>query len=576
MKRQTRHLRSQVAWVVVCFLIGCLTPASANQQAAKGVVLKGLEEEMQRAKELLTRKGDPAPYYIGYQVFETDQTNISASRGALRNSSSNRSRTLDVELRAGDYQLDNSHQLRGQPDFSGRIGGSVPLTIEDDLDAIKSAIWLETDRKYKAAVERLIQVKANRSVRVQEEDKSADFSREEPQTAALPVAMIKLNVAEWEKRAREYSALFNRYSDILDAFVSLTTEATTKYLVNSEGTSLQHGRTHVRLGLYASTRAEDGMELYRYEAFDVHTPEGLPEDNVVKKTIEKIIEDLQALRAAPVVEPYTGPAILSGRASGVFFHEIFGHRIEGHRQKNEDEGQTFTKKIKQAVLPDFISVYDDPTSVRGSGIDLNGHYLYDDEGVKAQRVTVVENGVLKNFLLSRSPVAGFERSNGHGRKAPGYRVVGRQGNLLVQASKTVSEERLRQMLIEECKQQGKPFGLIFKDISGGFTITGRGFPQAFQVTPIMVYRVYTDGRADELVRGADLIGTPLISFSKIIASSDKLDVFNGYCGAESGFIPVSAVSPSILTTQIEVQKKPKSSERLPILPPPGRDRAENN
>ncbi|MCI0664326.1 MAG: TldD/PmbA family protein [Acidobacteria bacterium] len=576
MKRQTPHHPSPITWLVICLFISCLTPASANQQTAKGIVLKGLEEEMQRAKELLTRKGDPAPYFICYQVFETDQTSISASRGALRNSSTNRSRTLDVELRAGDYQLDNSHQLRGQPDFMGRIGGSIPLTIEDDLDAIKSAIWLETDRKYKAAVERLIQVKANRSVRVQEEDKSADFSREEPQTAALPVAKIRLNVAEWEKRTREYSALFNQHTDILEAFVSLTAEATTKYLVNSEGASLQHGRTHARLGLYASTRAEDGMEIYRYEAFDMHTPEGLPDDNLVKKTIEKIVGDLQALRTAPVVEPYTGPAILSGRASGVFFHEIFGHRIEGHRQKNEEEGQTFTKKIDQSVLPDFISVYDDPTSIRSAGADLNGHYLYDDEGVKAQRVTVVENGVLKNFLLSRSPVAGFDRSNGHGRKAAGYKVVGRQGNLLVQASKTVSEEKLRQMLIEECKQQGKPFGLVFKDISGGFTITGRGFPQAFQVTPIMVYRVYTDGRPDELVRGADLIGTPLISFSKIIASSDKLDVFNGYCGAESGFIPVSAISPSILTAQIEVQKKPKSSDRAPILPPPGRDRAENN
>jgi TldD protein len=576
MNRHPMHLRSQIAWAAICLFLICLTPARANQQAAKGIVLEALEEEMQRAKDLLTRKGDPAPYYIGYQVFETHQTSISASRGALRSSSTNRSRALDVELRAGDYQLDSSHQLRGQPDFTGRLGGSIPLTIEDDLDALKSTIWLETDRKYKAAVERLIQVKANRSVRVQEEDKSADFSREEPQTAALPLAKLKLDVAGWEKRTKEYSALFNQYPEILDAFVSLTAEATTKYLVNSEGTSLQHGRTHTRLGLYASTRAEDGMELYRYEAFDVHTPEGLPDDKVVKKAIVKIAEDLQALRQAPVVEPYTGPAILSGRASGVFFHEIFGHRIEGHRQKNEEEGQTFTKKINQEVLPDFISVYDDPTAARGGGFDLNGHYLYDDEGVKAQRVTVVENGVLKNFLMSRSPVAGFERSNGHGRKAAGYRVVGRQGNLMVQVSKTVSEEKLRQMLIEECKQQGKPFGLVFKDISGGFTVTGRGFPQAFQVTPIMVYRVYTDGRADELVRGADLIGTPLISFSKIIASSDKQDVFNGYCGAESGFIPVSAVSPSILTAQIEVQKKPKSSERAPILPPPGRERAVNN
>jgi predicted Zn-dependent protease len=220
------------------------------------------------------------------------------------------------------------------------------------------------------------------------------------------------------------------------------------------------------------------------------------------------------------------------------------------------------------VLPEFISVYDDPTMDRLGDVELNGFYRYDDEGVKSQRVPVVERGVLRNFLMSRLPIQGFDRSNGHGRKAPGYRAAGRQGNLIVESSKTVSEAKLREMLIEECKRQGKPFGLIFQDISGGFTLTTRNSPQAFQVTPIMVYRIYTDGRPDELVRGVDLVGTPLISFSKIIACGDRTEVFNGMCGAESGFVPVSAVSPSILTAQIEIQKKPKSSDRLPALPPP--------
>src|SRR5262249_16628425 len=193
---------------------------------------------------------------------------------------------------------------------------------------------------------------------------------------------------------------------------------------------------------------------------------------------------------------------------------------------------------------------------------------FDDEGVLAKPVPVVENGILRNFLLSRSPVAGFEQSNGHGRKQQGYRAVGRQGNLIVRASKTVTNDRLREMLIQEAKAQGKPFGLFFEDISGGFTLTGRSDPQAFQVTPIMVYRVYVDGRPDELVRGVDLIGTPLTAFSKIVAASDKVEVFNGYCGPQSASVPVSAISPSILTTKIKVQKKAKSSERMPILPPP--------
>jgi len=417
-------------------------------------------------------------------------------------------------------------------------------------------------------VERFIQVKANRAIKVEEEDTSADLSRESKQIAVLPAAKQDLNISAWEKKVQEFSASFNKYPEIYEGAVGISSNATNDYLANTEGTTVQHGIASVRLSIYARTKADDGMELYCFESFDAHLADGLPGDAAIRQTIETMVRDLKALRAAPVIEPYTGPAILSGRASGVFFHEIFGHRIEGHRQKNEAEGQTFTKKINQPVLPDFISVIDDPTMERISGTDLNGYYAFDDDGVAAQRVTVVDKGVLKNFLMSRSPVAGFENSNGHGRKTPGFRTVGRQGNLIVQATSTVSDSKMRAMLIEEAKKQGKPFGLLFKDISGGFTLTGRSSPQSFQVTPIMVYRIYVDGRPDQLVRGVDLIGTPLTSFSQIVAAGDTPEVFNGFCGAESGYVPVAAVSPSILTAQIEVQKKAKSSDRPPILPPP--------
>jgi TldD protein len=532
----------------------------------KAAVAQALEEEMRRAKETLTQKGPQPPYFISYQVTDSDLVSISAKYGALQNSDARRIRLLDVDVRVGDYEFDNTHQIRGFGGFNSPR--SIPIPLEDDLDALKSSIWLETDRRYKSALERLIQVKANRAVKVEEEDKSADFTRETPQTAALPSVKPAVNAAEWEARVKRLSSFFKGNPDILESSVSFYADASNKFLVTSEGTSLQQGTTEIRLAIIAQTRAADGMDLYRYEIFAARTPDRLPDEAAVTRVMEKMAADLKALKAAPVVEPYTGPAILSGRASGVFFHEIFGHRIEGQRQKGDDEGQTFTKKINQPVLPEFISVYDDPTMDRLGDVELNGFYRYDDEGVKSQRVPVVERGVLRNFLMSRLPIQGFDRSNGHGRKAPGYRAAGRQGNLIVESSKTVSEAKLREMLIEECKRQGKPFGLIFQDISGGFTLTTRNSPQAFQVTPIMVYRIYTDGRPDELVRGVDLVGTPLISFSKIIACGDRTEVFNGMCGAESGFVPVSAVSPSILTAQIEIQKKPKSSDRLPALPPP--------
>ncbi|HEX4998459.1 MAG TPA: TldD/PmbA family protein [Terriglobia bacterium] len=545
---------------------GVLASGAAAQKPSPNAVIQALEAESQRAMKILATN-DPAPYFVGYQVNDISTVSVDAEGGALQSTNEEHQRLLDVEVRVGDYVLDNTHQVRGAGGGSSRAG-SMLMPLDDDVDALRSVIWLETDRRYKASVEQLIRVKTNRATRVDEEDVSGDFTVEPGRTASMSVAPVRPKISEWETRARAYSALFRQYPEILEGTAGFSSQVVQRYVVNSEGTSVQSGVTLLRLSLYARVRAEDGMELYRFESFDAHSLDGLPDDKTVTKTIEKMISDLRALRAAPVIEPFTGPAILSGRASGVFFHEIFGHRIEGSRQKSENDGQTFTKQINQPVLPDFLSVVDDPTTERIGDTELNGYYRYDDEGVAAQRVTVVENGVLKNFLMSRAPVAGFMQSNGHGRKEPGYRSVGRQGNLIVQASRTVNDATLRQMLIEEAKRQGKTYGLLFDDISGGFTLTDRSSPQAFQVTPIMVYRVYVDGRPDELVRGADLIGTPLTSFSKIVAASDKVDIFNGFCGAESGYVPVSAVSPSILTTQIEVQKKAKSSDLQPILPPP--------
>jgi predicted Zn-dependent protease len=284
--------------------------------------------------------------------------------------------------------------------------------------------------------------------------------------------------------------------------------------------------------------------------------------------IDHVANDVSALLRAPEAEPFVGPAIFSGRAAGVFFHEIFGHRVEGHRQKDESEGQTFTKSVGTKVLPDFLSVVFDPTRRKIGAVDLNGWYDYDDEGVKAQPVTVVDKGVLQTFLMSRSPIHGFDHSNGHGRRQPGLEVVSRQSNLLVESTNTVTEAKLRQMLIAEIKKQNKPYGLYFRDITGGFTTTQRTGLQAFKVIPVIVYRVYADGRPDELVRGADIVGTPLASFAKILATSDKPEVFNGYCGAESGSVPVSAVSPAILVSEIEIEKKAKSQDRPPLLPEP--------
>jgi predicted Zn-dependent protease len=535
--------------------------------AEKSPVLSAMQLELERTTKGLGEK----VYFIGYRATDTQRSSIKASYGALASSSSSKKRFLDVDVRVGDYQLDNTHSAGADSMFRmfGNIATEIP--IENDIDAIRAQLWIVTDKRFKKALEDYDKIKSNRSLKVEEEDQSADFSKEKKGNYIGPVVEYSLDQKPWQDSLRKLSKIFMNYPELHTSGLQLDISAINKYLATSEGTLVQQGQQFVRLSMYASTRAEDGMKLRRRKIFDAFSLDKLPPQAEIEKAIKELAQEVIALRNAPVGEPYNGPAILSGEAAGVFFHEIFGHRIEGHRQKDEEDGQTFTKKVNQKILPEFVQVTDDPTLPQAQGQELRGYYKYDDQGVAAQAVEVVKNGVLKNFLMSRSPVAGFPSSNGHGRAEQGFMPVARQGNLIIKSSKPLPKSKLRQILIAECKKKNKPYGLFFDKVTGGFTFTGRGFPQAFDIFPVMVYRVYVDGRPDELIRGVELIGTPLTSFSQILAMSDDIGIFNGTCGAESGAVPVSSVAPTLLTAQIEVQKKEKSSKRPPLLPPPGKE-----
>lgn len=523
-----------------------------------------LETELQRNFQGLA-KADPAPYFMAYSVVEQDSLLLAATRGALLTNTRSRQRVFDTTVRVGSYKLDNYHSVRGERvDFTA--GNSVP--IEDKPAAIRRQLWSDTDRHYRLAAQRYINLKTSTQVALQGSDASDDFSREEPSRYSGPLASLPSIPDLWAARVRNWSAALAAHSGVLSSSVSVFFMAENKYFVNTEGSRLQHGRNFARIMISAMGRAPDGMDVSTSESFEAQDPSRLPPEAEVTAAVNRVGRELTALINAPLVEPFVGPAILSGRASGVFFHEIFGHRIEGHRQKDDTDGQTFTKSVGRPVLPAFLSVLFDPTRKSYAGVDLNGSYEYDDEGVKARPVVAVEKGILKAFLMSRSPIAGFPNSNGHGRRQPGLEVVSRQSNLIVESTHQVPESKLREMLIAEVKRQNKPYGLYFKHVTGGFTFTGRRGLQAFKVIPLVVYRVYPDGRPDELVRGVDIVGTPLASFSKILATGDKPEVFNGYCGAESGNVPVSAVSPAILVSEIEIQKKEKGNDRPPLLSPP--------
>jgi TldD protein len=537
---------------------------SPSAAASSDVVLKTMQTELSRASAGLA-KSDPAPYFLSYTVYDQNVVILAGAYGSLLTDTAVKRRQADVTMRVGSPALDNTH---GQARASGVTSGTLPFG--EDQDAIARVLWELTDRGYKRAGPTFLNVKTNTAVRAEEEDKSPDFSKETPvQHTGAALTVAPFDKAAWEDEIRRLSSAFRKYPDVYFASVVLQVQSSNERKVTSEGTAITSPSNSTRLVMEAQTRAEDGMDLLRVETFQAPSAAGLPGEKELSEKIEKMATDLIALRKAPVAEPYDGPALLSGRAAAVFFHEVLGHRLEGHRQKDEDEGQTFTKKVGQEVLPKFLSVADDPTKSELAGVKLAGTYKFDNEGVPAQRVEVIQDGVLKSFLTSRMPIKGFEHSNGHGRNQPGLMPTGRQGNLIVSSTQTVPEKDMRQKLIDEVKKQNKPYGLYFDDIQGGFTLTTRALPQSFQVLPVIVYKVYPDGRPDELVRGVDIVGTPLAALTRIVTTGDQQHVFNGVCGAESGSVPVSAAAPAMLFSEMEVQKRAHEHERPPLLPPPG-------
>lgn len=556
------YSRRTLSLLVLIFLLA-VSPALAGPTTPEAPsLLDDMHRELMRASGELSRAEPPA-YYMSYSVADEDILVISAMQGALFNSAAVHARRADVITRVGSPALDNTH---GEDRSSAIISGTLPLN--DDHAAIARSLWALTNRGYRDAVSGFLRAKSTSDVRAQEEDDSPDFSRQAARSSIDAPPLAPIAAAAWEERARQISSLFRSHPEVETSAVFLVIDNKNDYFVTTEGTRLVTPVRMARLFVMAAGRAADGMELNRVESYQSADPANLPTAAEIAPQIEKMVADLKALKSAPIAEPYAGPALLSGRAAAVLTHEVLGHRLEGQRQRGDDEGQTFTKKVNQTVLPPFLSVVDDPTRKVFGQVELSGYYPFDDEGTPSEAVKLIDSGVLRNFLLSRMPVKGFQASNGHGRAETGNVPVGRQGNLIMTSTKAVSEAGLRKQLIAEIKRQKKPYGLFFDDIQGGFTLTTRRLPQAFQVLPIMVWRVYPDGRPDELVRGVDLVGTPLAAFAHIVAVGDTEHVFNGVCGAESGSVPVSAVAPAMLFSEFETQRRAQSHERPPILPPP--------
>lgn len=552
------------------------TPAAATVSVSTSPVLLAMQTELDRAVKKLRLKNYEAPYFIAYSVRDYDTYEATGRYGAVITKNTARNRQAYVEVRVGDYQLDNTSSDREAAFDVGDPDAYEPPTdapLDDDVDALRATLWLLTDAKYKKALGAYAKKRGKRATTVVEDENLPSFSREKVLTHADPVPPFAWEQAAMVERARRASALFKKYPDLFEATVKVQADHVVRWFVNSEGSVVTTQRIIFSAHVEAATRAKDGMLLEHEKDFYGRTADELPDDEKLAKSIELLATELRALRDAPVIDPYTGPALLMEEAAGVFFHETVGHRLEGERQNDEKEGRTFKGQVGKRVLPEFLSVIDDPTTRSAGKVSLNGWYTVDDEGVPARSVTLIDNGVLKDYLKSRTPIVGSLHSNGHGRAEGTADPMGRMANLFVRSTRRLSVAQLKEKLLEEVRKQGKPFGLIIRDITGGSTNTTNYGYQAFKGEPRLVYRVDAKTGAETLVRGVEMVGTPLTTVSRIVATSDTEGVFNGFCGAESGFVPVSTVAPAVLMSEIELQRTQKTAERPPLLPPPWSEHA---
>lgn len=556
-----------------------VAPRKASGDAVEAdkrlVVLGALESELARSRERLRLPGEEPPYFIRYLVRDYDEYEQSARFGAIVDDDETKVRQASVEVRVGDYHFDNTADDSADKMFDfddlDRYEPSSAAPLDEDPDALRATLWQHTDVKYKRALAALHKKRGARVTKVVEDESVDSFSKEDPAKAVDPPLHVSVDREAWRGRLRRVSAAFKRHAEIFDAAVKLSVSHQTRYVVTTEGTSLINERLIWGLHLQATGRAADGLLVSHFKSYYGAGAGELPSEPKLLEALEQLCGEVAKLREAPMLDPYNGPAILLPEAAGVFFHEALGHRLEGERQNDNKEGATFKGQIGKPILPTFLTVLDDPTLRKIGPVSLNGHFAFDDEGVRARPVALVDKGILRSYLMSRTPVKGAPRSNAHGRSEGTLDPIGRMANTIVKSDKRVPYARLKEMLLAEIRRQKKAFGLIIADISGGQTNTTTYDFQAFKGMPRIVYKVDAVTGKETLVRGVEFVGTPIGSLNRIQAASDSEGVFNGFCGAESGYVPVSTVAPAVLISEIELQRSRRAMERPPILPAPWRN-----
>ncbi len=560
---QLRPARMGLAMAAIAVLFWIFVLASAftlraqekraRSEAAPDPLLRALQAELARSKAQLKMDKVGAPFYIEYRVFDVEQFEASAAFGALREQNRTRLRLLRALVRIGDYKVD-SYYGSGQ-------GISDILPLDGDDLALRHQIWLATDQAYKGAGEAL-SGKQSLLKQLNIEEPVDDFARAEAVQSIDPVAKLDVEPGKWTKMLESATSAYKTDPQIQSFGATLSFIALTEYFLNTEGTVTRQGSTHYLMTLGASEQAPDGMRLDRSPQYASSRIEEMPTPDLFHSDALKLVEQMKKLRAAPVVdEEYRGPVLFSNDAAADMFFDLIAPNVLGRRPAPGRPARTtgaFASSLKGRVLPGFISVVDDPTLETFEGHSLGGSYKVDDEGVRVAPVTVVNNGMLVNFLIGRQPIRDFLNSNGHGRAAGNGTTAPAPGNLFIRAAKTSTHEELKKQMLDMCRDRGLKYG-YFVDTLGP------------RLTPRVLYRVWTADGHEELVRGAifNELDTRALRSDLTAAGSDPL-VSN-----RSGIPFTSIVSPSVLFDELEVKRADNTKEKLPDYPAPALSSGQN-
>jgi TldD protein len=537
--------------ILIC---AAATFACAADAASGDVVLRALREEMERSKASLKLENVPAPYYIEYRVTEIDQFDASAVFGAMRNQQHSHGRLLRVVVRVGDYKQDS---------FFGTGEGSIDLVpSDDDVFAIRHRIWLATDRAYKAATEAL-SAKQAALKQLKVDEPVDDFAKASPVEAVEPLARFSsTDFSSWLHLLEEASAQYRTDKELETFESALRFTAENRYFLNSEGTIARSGHTHYVVSIAGSTQASDGMLLQRSHADQGNDLKDLPTREGFLKLTARILETLKLLRDAPVVgEEYRGPVLFSNDAAATVVTELVEPNVLGRKPQLGENARTTGKgssSYKSRVLPDFINVFDDPTISTISGQPLFGNYTLDDEGVKAQRVSLIEKGQLVSYLIGRQPIRDFPASNGHGRAAATAAPTPRPGNLVLQSTDPQPDAGLKAKLIDLCRKRDLPYGLYVETMGPS-------------LEPRLLYRIWTNDAHEELVRGGVFGDLDIRSLrADLIAAGTAPAV-------EDRSEPVwfSVASPALLFDELQVKRTQAAKQKLPEYPAPALGQAAN-